>query len=282
MKVAVLGATGMAGHVISLYLEELGYEVFRLSRSGGTEGKAISIDASDCRGLTACLDAIDPDVVVNAVGLLQKESETYPDLAVLLNAYLPHHISTHYRERRARLIHLSTDCVFSGESGGYLEHSVRDGKTMYDRTKALGEVVNDKDLTFRMSIVGPDRRKNGTGLFHWFMQQRGVVRGYTRAVWNGVTTVELARAVHEAIRQNLTGLYHLTPAATITKYELCRLFRDAFDRKDIEIVPYDGFVVDKTLVNTRSDFDFGLPDYPEMINRMALWVREHRELYSYA
>jgi dTDP-4-dehydrorhamnose reductase len=184
-------------------------------------------------------------------------------------------------DSNTKLIHLSTDCVFSGASGGYTEDSLTDGKTMYDRSKALGEVINDKDLTFRMSIIGPDISIDGVGLFNWFMKQHGRIHGYTKAIWNGITTIELAKAISAAINQNLIGLYHLTPNENISKYNLLHLFKKEFGKEDVEIIPYDNFVVDKTLINTRTDFDYQIPTYPEMIHEMALWIQQHKRLYHY-
>lgn len=280
-KIAVLGATGMAGHVNALFLEELGYDVYRMSRSIEPSEKNVQIDASDFTTLTKWLEEIKPDVVVNSIGILQREADARPDIAIQLNAYLPRKLEQQFKDRPTKLIHLSTDCVFSGATGGYTEDSFPDGMTMYDRSKALGEVVNEKDLTFRMSIIGPDTDVNGTGLFNWFMKQQGTTNGYTKALWNGVTTIELSKAIDAAIKQDLSGLYHLTPNGKINKFELLRLFQREFGKKSVEIVPFDNYVVDKTLINTRTDFDYVIPTYPEMIKEMALWVNEHKRLYHY-
>lgn len=280
-KVAVLGATGMAGHVISLYLEENGYDVYRTSRSITPSAKNAQIDASDFVRLISWLEEIKPDVIINAIGILPKEAEDRPDLAILLNSYLPHRLEQQYKESHTKIIHLSTDCVFSGSTGGYTEDSPTDGMTIYDRSKALGEVINDKDLTFRMSIIGPDISINGVGLFNWFMKQHGLVNGFTKAIWNGVTTIELSKAIDAAIKQNLTGLYHLTPRGNINKFDLLCLFKEEAGKTDVEIIPFDNFVVDKTLINTRTDFDFLISDYPKMIHEMILWVNEYKRMYHY-
>jgi dTDP-4-dehydrorhamnose reductase len=280
-KIAVLGATGMAGHVIALYLEEQGYDVYRMSRSIAISEKNARIDASDITSLINWLEEIKPDVIVNSIGILQREADARPDIAIQLNAYLPRKLEQQFKGRAIKFIHLSTDCVFSGSTGGYEEHSFPDGMTMYDRSKALGEVVNDKDLTFRMSIIGPDTDVNGTGLLNWFLKQQGVTNGYSKALWNGVTTIELSKAIDAAIKQDLSGLYHLTPNEKINKFDLLCLFQQEFGKKNIEIVPFDNYVVDKTLINTRTEFNYVIPTYPEMINEMASWVNEHKRLYPY-
>ncbi|MBP1965203.1 dTDP-4-dehydrorhamnose reductase family protein [Paenibacillus aceris] len=280
-KIAVLGATGMAGHVIALFLEEHGYDVYRMSRSITPSAKNAQIDANDFTRLIGWLEEIKPDVIVNSIGILQREADARPDIAILLNAYLPRKLEQQFKDSPTRLIHLSTDCVFSGATGGYTEESFPDGMTNYDRSKALGEVVNGKDLTFRMSIIGPDTDVNGTGLFNWFMKQQGLTNGYTRALWNGVTTIELAKAIEAAIEQGLSGLYHLTPNGMINKFDLLHLLQREFGKKNVDIVSFDSYVVDKTLINTRTDFDYVIPTYPEMIKEMAFWVNEHKGLYQY-
>ena len=282
-RVVVLGGTGMAGHVVSTYLDESGYDVYIASQSAANAQRSKKIDATDFSTLDSWLDEIQPTVIVNCIGVLQKLSEARPDLAILLNSYLPQHLAYKYKGTDTKLIHISTDCVFSGARGGYAESDAPDGAIMYDRSKALGEVINDKDLTFRMSIIGPDRHTNGTGLFHWFIRQKGTINGYSKAIWNGVTTIVLARAIDAAIRQNISGLYHLVPKAPIEpidKYSLLLLFRDVFHKTDIEIVPVDNVAVDKTLINTRADFNFEVPSYPEQIKDMKNWIDGHMGLYD--
>ena len=279
-RVAVLGGTGMAGHVVATYLDETGYDVYRASRSSNETKKSRRIDAADFNSLGNWLDEVKPDIVVNCIGALQKLSDERPDQAILLNAYLPQWIAYKYKSNATKLIHLSTDCVFSGARGGYTEADTPDGVTNYDRSKALGEVNNNKDLTFRMSIIGPDQHENGTGLFNWFMKQSGTINGFTKALWNGVTTIELARAIDEAIRQDIKGLYQLAPLEIIDKYSLLQLFKETFKRDNVNIIPFDGFVADKTLVNTRKDFEFAIRSYPRQIEDMRKWILSHSEMYG--
>jgi len=280
-RIAILGGTGMAGNVAVTYLSELGYDVFFMSLDAPDTGKSKALDATDFPALTKWLDTVVPDVVFNCLGTLVKDSEARPDIAILLNSYLPHFLEFKYRNTKTKIIHLSTDCVFSGSRSGYKETNVPDGETVYDRTKALGEIVNDKNLTFRMSIIGPDRNAKGIGLFNWFMSQSGIIRGYSKAMWTGLTTIELARAVDAAIKQDLTGLYHLVPDKSIDKYSLLILFKKIFGKVDVEIEAYDGFVTDKTLINTRTDFDFVVHDYPKQLEDMKDWIENHSELYKH-
>lgn len=278
-KVAVLGCTGMAGHVIYKYLEEKSYDVYGTSRSVRNSNKTKRIDAADFPKLEKWLNAICPDIIINCIGVLLGDADQQPDIAILFNSYLPHWLENRYKNTKVRIIHISTDCVFSGKRGHYLEDDFMEGDTLYDRTKALGEIKNHKDLTFRMSIIGPDISKNGIGLFNWFMTQRGVIRGYTNAYWNGITTIELARGIDEAIKNNLSGLYHLVPDETISKYHLLLMFKEVFEIKDVEIEPYDKVIIDKTLVNTRSDFDFHVKTYKDMLIDMRQWIEVHKDDY---
>lgn len=281
MKCAILGSTGMAGHVVARYLEEQGHTVYRCSRSERNTEMSAAVDATDFTALGRWLDGVKPDAVVNCIGLLQKACEARGDLALLVNAYLPHWLEWRYGNSNVKVVHLSTDCVFSGMAGGYREDALRDGETMYDRSKALGEVVNGKDLTFRMSIIGPDIDPKGTGLFNWFMAQPGPISGYGGVLWNGVTTIELARAIDAALDQNLTGLYHLVQPVPIDKCSLLELFQSAFHREHVLIRRADEPKLDKSLVNTRADFRFQVKGYPEQVADMYGWVQDHRALYPH-
>jgi len=280
-KVLVLGAAGMAGHVVSLYLRENGYSVSTLSARNKLDKNTTLIDVTGIKALHTYLEKKSFDVIINCIGLLIQPSEERKDLAVYLNAYLPHYLENYYKDSKTKIIHLSTDCVFSGKNPPYKEDSAFDGELFYDRSKALGEIINEKDLTFRMSIIGPDMQESGVGLFNWFYAQKGEIFGYTKAVWNGITTIELARAITAAIEQNLTGLYQLVPQGNITKYNLLKLFKEEFGRNDITINSKDEVALDKTLVNTRKDFDFQVSNYPDMIKDMKVWVEKHNNLYRH-
>lgn len=271
----------MAGHMVACYLEEAGHEIFRISRSEQNGPVSRAIDVVDLTTLSKYLDEIAPQAVVNCIGLLQGACEQRPDLAVFLNAYLPHYLEQHFAQSEVRVIHLSTDCVFSGEEGGYAEDSLPNGRTMYDRTKALGEIINEKDLTFRMSILGPDTDPKGTGLLNWFLGQSGNVQGYSKTIWNGVTTLELAKAIDQALQESITGLYHLIYPDPIDKYSLLCLFHKAFPRESVHIHKVDGLVLNKSLVNTRRDFSFRVKNYPEQIALLKKWIMEHRSLYPH-
>lgn len=271
----------MAGHVVSLYLRENGYTVDTLSAKNKLDKDTYLLDITDQKDFVNFLDSRQYDVITNCVGLLVKQSEDRKDLAVYLNSYLPHFLEHYYQDSHTKIIHLSTDCVFSTNKPPYKEDSPIDGGDFYGRSKALGEIINDKDLTIRMSIIGPELRKDGSGLFSWFMRQEGEIYGYDKAMWTGVTTVELAKGTKAVIEQNLSGVYHLVPKTNISKFDLLHLLKEIFDRQDITVKPNSDVVLDKTLVNTRTDFNFAAPDYKTMVQEMKDWVDSHKELYRH-
>ena len=281
MKLLVLGATGMAGHIISLYFKEKGHNVFSYSRRPFLLCENIIGDVFEVENFKSVLIDGKYDAVINCIGILNQEAENNPSRAVYLNSYLPHLIADVLKTTKTKLIQMSTDCVFEGNSGPYLENNFCDGKTFYDRTKALGEIDDQKNLTFRNSIIGPDMNQNGIGLFNWFMKQKGSVKGYTGAIWTGVTTLTLAKAMEKAIEDDLCGLYNLVNNRSITKYDLLQLFNENFTHNQILIEKESKLQIDKSLNNTRKDFSFVVPSYEQMVIEMKDWVRSHSYLYPY-
>jgi len=281
IKFLVLGATGMAGHTISIYLNEQGYDVTAFSTRPFKYCKNIIGDATNKCFFVSMLKEGNYDVVINCIGVLNKACDKEPSRAVYLNSYLPHLIADTLRNSNTKLIHMSTDCVFSGKSGPYSENSFRDGETLYDRTKALGEVEDNKNLTFRNSIIGPDMKENGIGLFNWFMKQSGNIYGYTKAIWTGVTTLTLAKAMERAVMEGLTGIYNLVNNESISKFNLLCLFNKHMRNNQLTIIPSEAVNLNKSLINNRNDFSFKVPGYEEMIIEMKEWINEHKELYPH-
>jgi dTDP-4-dehydrorhamnose reductase len=270
---------GMAGHMILRYLSGLAeYEVVGLARTQDARFVDHQVDVENLGQLTHVLKAVRPTVVVNCVGVVNTAVDDDPARAIFLNSYLPHWLAQMGDELGFRLIHLSTDCVFSGATGGYTEASEPDGTTLYARTKALGEVASPPHLTFRTSIVGPELRQNGSGLLEWFLRQTGPVAGYASVLWTGVTTLELAKAVHAAIEENLSGLYHLVPDAPISKSDLLGEIARAFDIRGIQVVPQESPRCQRTLVCTRTDFSFHVHGYGTMLDELAKMVRDTPDL----
>ena len=281
MKLLILGGTGMAGHTISIYFKEKGYDVTAFCRSEVEYCNNIKGDVTDFENLKKIIVEGQYDAIINAIGILNQDAEDNKAIAVLLNAFLPHFLSDTTKDMKTKIICMSTDCVFSGKTGSYSECSFRDGETFYDRSKALGELKNNKDLTFRNSIIGPDMNVKGIGLFNWFMKQEDQIYGFTKVIWTGVTTLTLAKAIEQALTENLTGLYNLVNNKTISKYELLQLFNRFMKNNEIEILQSDSHFLDKSLVSNRTDFSFKVPSYETMVYEMKEWIDNHKDFYPH-
>ena len=281
-KVVVIGCKGMAGHVVKTCLESTGlYDVWGIARGIVSGQKLINLDVSNTKELESILDNGSFDVVINCIGLLNKTAEDNPELAVWFNSYFPQLLASYGKKHNFKLVHISTDCVFSGKEGGYKEDSFKNGIGFYAQSKALGEVINTKDLTFRTSIIGPELNENGIGLFHWFMSQNDEVFGYSEAYWSGVTTIELAKGIHEAIKQDLTGLYHFVNNTKISKFDLINEFNSNFRDGGINIIFKSDYKVDKSLINTRDDFNYTINSYKIMIKEMKNWILDYKNIYKH-
>lgn len=275
MRLLVLGAQGMLGHIVKQYFLEKGHEVAGTSR--GSDQDYVFDAVKDINNLKTMIDDFKPDAVINCIGILNKDAEEHHALAVMANSYLPHFADELCHDEGVKFVHISTDCVFDGKKGEYIEDSFKDAISFYGQSKSLGEVVNDTNVTLRTSIIGPDRNENGIGLFQWFMNQQGQTGGFDKVIWTGVTTIELAKAIEKALNNNLTGLRHVVNNERIDKFSLLTLFKQYFN-KDIEIVPKSDYVSDKSLIRT-TDFDFGVPTYDQMVKEMSEWVSTHADLY---
>ena len=280
IKILLLGATGMAGHVAYHYLKETNkYEILDVVFRNKLTADSIVLDVTDKHATEELIKTVKPDIIVNCIGILIKGSRQHPDNAIYINAYFPHLLERLSSEIDAKLIHISTDCVFSGKKGNYTEYDFKDADDVYGRSKALGEVDNDRDLTLRTSIIGPELKQNGEGLFHWFMHQEGKVNGFTDAIWGGVTTLELAKAIDKAIDNNLTGLVHLSNGTGINKYDLLNLFRTIWNRNNIDINPFEGHAVDKSLQSS-TKFNMNVPSYSAMLDELKNWMDKYRDMYQ--
>ena len=268
----------MAGHLVTIYLKEKGHEVVGFARKQSGYVKTIVGDAFDTSLILESVTAGDFDVIVNCIGILNQFAENDKSAAVFLNAYLPHFLAKITSKTATRVFHISTDCVFSGKNGPYTESSLPDGVTFYDRSKALGEIIDDKNLTMRCSIVGPDIKRNGIGLLNWFMQQTSEVNGYTCAKW---TALQLAKTIEAAASVKICGLINMVPESNISKYELLRLFNHYLRHDEVVIRPVQGIVADKTLIRTNDDFNYKIPDYDVMLRDLAEWIKNHKSLYPH-
>lgn len=260
-RVLVLGGSGMLGHKL---VQVLGreHEVWATVRGEQAPAAAAGVlvpertlagvRAEDLASVERTLEASGAEVAVNAVGIVkQADAARQAVPAIRVNALFPHELHERCAAHGARLVHVSTDCVFAGTRGGYTEDDVPDASDLYGRSKLLGEVTGPGALTLRTSIVGRELQ-GAHGLFEWFLSQRGGrVRGFSRAVFSGLTTAALARLVGELIDRHpdLEGLWHVS-AEPIDKLTLLRALRDALE-VEIEIEPDDGLAIDRSLDSSR-------------------------------
>ena len=221
-------------------------------------------------GLLTAFALAKPDVVVNCIGIIKQLPNANDHLESLaINATLPHRLAKYCDATGARLVHFSTDCVFSGKQGNYREEDFPDAYDLYGRTKFLGEVAYENSVTLRTSIIGHelDRSKS---LVDWFLSQSGEVKGFTKAVFSGLPTIEVARVVKEYVFQNpnLSGLFHLS-VDPINKYDLLNLVASTYG-KSTNIIPDDKLVIDRSLNSDRfrTATGFKPKPWPELVNEM--------------
>jgi len=280
-KILVFGSGGMLGHMVYKYFISLNkYEIFHTGFSSAVFDNTHIIDIRRSDKVKKFLNEIKPDIVINCIGLLIKDSSDNIEDAILVNSYFPNLLSRLGSELNFKLIHISTDCVFSGNRGNYNENSFRDGNTIYARTKILGEVINDKDLNIRTSVIGPELKPNGTGLLHWFLNQQKEVNGFENVFWTGVTTLELAKAINAFIDQDIRGLYNFSSGAKISKFDLLNLIKEVWNKNKIFINRDSDHKSDMTLCNNRVDFDFKINNYRNMLKELYLWMNNNRDLYT--
>lgn len=281
MRFLILGCNGMAGHLISLYLKEQGHDVLGFARTKSMLVDTVLGDAMNAGLIRELIGVNKFDSIINCIGILNQFAEQNKSAAIYLNSFFPHYLAELTENTDTQIIHMSTDCVFSGKRGQYTENDFRDGVSFYDRTKALGEIEDEKNITLRNSIVGPDININGIGLLNWFMQQRGTVMGYTGAIWTGQTTLQLAKTMEVAAKEKAYGLYNAVPDESITKFDLLCLFNKYLKKEKVTIIPEKIVNVNKSLKRTRWDFRYKIPDYEKMIADLALWLRKHNSLYPH-
>ena len=280
-RVLVLGATGMLGSAVLRFfaVRKCTYETFGSVRSNSTalqlpnhllKNLVTAVDVMNSEDIIRLFARVQPHIVINCVGLVkQLETAKDPLSALPINAVLPHRLARLCSVSGARLVHISTDCVFSGKRGNYHENDVADADDLYGRSKFLGEVDYPNAITLRTSIIGP-QLSSTHGLIGWFLSQAGTVYGYTRAIFSGLPTVELARVISDYVlpNQDLHGVYHVG-AAPISKYELLTLVADVYCRPT-RILPDENVVIDRSLDSLRFEqaTGYSAPSWPNLIRDM--------------
>ena len=280
-KVLVLGASGMLGHKLMEVLSEI-FSIF-----GTVRGSAVSyrdhpvlgefsligdVNADDFESIDRVVSRVEPDVVINCIGIIkQMECIKDPLISIAINSLFPHKLAKLCRSRNVRMIHISTDCVFSGRKGNYSEDDIPCAEDLYGRTKLLGEVGCPGCLTIRTSIIGREL-KGSLGLAEWFISQRGgIVNGYAHAIYTGFTTLALAKIIGDIISHypDLCGIWHIS-SDPISKFDLLSHLNREFDL-NITINKDENFFCDRSLNSSRfrDMTGFKPPTWKEMIAQMA-------------
>lgn len=282
MKILILGGSGMLGHRLWINLSRL-HETWVTVRGDGSELPVLpefpprqyiraAVDALNFDQVTRALASIQPDLVINCIGLIKQQGHIAKDplFAISLNAMLPHRVSLICRAAKIRMIHISTDCVFSGKKGNYTEADQSDAEDLYGRTKFLGEVSYPHTVTMRISIIGRELRTR-MGLIEWFLSQQAAIHGYRKAIYTGFTTDEISRIILEKVIPNsdLRGVYHVS-SEPISKYDLLVMAREILKHK-VEILPEDEFFCDRSLDSSRFRLEAGYvpPSWENMLEEMA-------------
>jgi dTDP-4-dehydrorhamnose reductase len=268
----VLGAHSIAGHMIASYLQKCtSYET--LPAFSNTEKEQFLLDVAGLNQIIETVHQNKPDIVINCIDLFGDQAAIHSRNAIIVNSLLPHELVNQLDVYGGKLIHLSTDCVFNGNKGFYNETSHQDGVSIYGKTKVLGEINKEPHLTIRTSYIGPEQNDD-KGLFQWFMNQQGRIKGFTHVKWNGVTTLELAKFIHHAIENYIEGLYHLTGPCILSNYDLFTLIKYIFQKDEIEIYPHLEPRIDRTLFNSRRNCSYKVPSYEKMLHDLRNWMDE--------
>ena len=271
----------MLGHIVHYFLESKNtYNLYNLSFRNKLNSKTIIKDVSDQQKFSNLINEISPDVIINCVGILIKGSNENLKKAIYINAYFPHWLKDICEEIDCKLIHISTDCVFSGKNGGNDENSIKDALDDYGKTKSLGEFDSFNHLCLRTSIIGPELKQNGEGLMHWLFNQQGIINGYKSFFWSGVTTLELAKAIHFSIENDILGLWNVTNGVAISKYDLIKKIIKTFSIKKLKLESNVDKISDKSLKSTRG-IDYEVPSYQIMLEDLLDYYREYKKIYNY-
>jgi dTDP-4-dehydrorhamnose reductase len=290
MRVLILGGSGMLGHKLwqvfsprfdtfatfrSATEAYVGFGIFDKSRAVG------GLTAANIDDFARAVAVVHPEVIVNCIGIVKQDAAAQDPVATItVNALFPHQLARICRDVRVRLIHLSTDCVFSGRKGHYSEDDPADAEDLYGRTKLIGEIGGENCLTIRTSMIGREL-EGAHGLLEWFLSQEGKrVRGFSRAVFSGFTTIALAELLAEVISRHagLSGVYHVA-AEPINKFDLLSLIKQTYGL-GVEIEPDETVICDRSLDGTRfrEATGFVAPAWPEMIQRMRDDSTSYHEL----
>ncbi len=283
MKILILGVTGMLGHTLFYYFSKNKlYDVYATERGKEDLNKYFSaimlqkvisnVNADEIQTVQKTIEMINPDLVINCIGIIkQLDAAKDPLISISINSLFPHKLANLCAATNTRLIHISTDCVFSGRKGNYKDNDPSDADDLYGKTKYLGELKYDHCVTIRTSIIGHEINTK-FGLVEWFLSQKSKVKGYNKAFFTGFPTIELANIIHKYIipNQQMNGLYNVS-SNKISKYALLNLIADRYS-KEIEIEKDNSIIIDRSLDSSRFRKLTGYipPSWNELVNMMYI------------
>ena len=281
MKIYVFGSTGMLGRYVSTYLgndhnsiPSKFYEVRRITRND------LDITQVTESILEKFLRPKSDDIVINCAGTVKPRVDELGSMnAILANSLFPHRLSSFCEKFGIKMIHITTDCVFSGGKGNYSENDIPDGSSFYSMTKRCGEIINKKDLSIRTSYIGPCLENKNEELFDWFMYQTGDVDGFEFAIWNGVTTLELAKVIEQVIINNYSGLYHLGSKKKISKLLLLTLIKNQWGKVKTSIKKVKGPEINRSLIDSQKFFT--ILDYETMFGELYSYMKYREDIYGH-
>ena len=291
-KILILGVSGMLGHALFYYFSKnKKYDTYATQRGNNKVDKFFpeimldkiisNINADSIQTVQNAIELIKPDVVINCIGIIKQLKEAKDSLiSIKINSLFPHQLAEICANNNCRMIHISTDCVFSGKAGNYAEEDFADADDLYGRSKYLGEVDYPNALTLRTSIIGHELN-NKISLVDWFLSQKSSVSGFTKAIYTGLPTIEFAEIIEKYVFPNreLHGLYHVS-SEPISKYELLKLVAEIYE-KDIQIKHEVEFIIDRSLDSCRfkNVTGYAPPSWKEMIIKMHSDYLERKDIY---
>lgn len=280
MKILVLNVNGMVGHVVALYLYEhhhhvIGYDESKSELLFSETGSLYNTDK-----ILQLIQAGDFDTVINCTAIINQYAESDKAEAIYVNAFIPHFLEKITAGTKTIVVHRSTDCIYSGKRGNYDLNDTPDAESFYARTKAIGELINDKDITIRTSLVGPEQEADRESLFNWFLNQKGDVKGFANAIWTGLTTIEFAKEIEYLLLHKAHGLFQCVPNHSISKYELLQMFEKVMPGSR-NIIRVDNKLIDKSLIQRVGDYGLEVLDYEPMMKDMVEWISNHKALYPH-
>lgn len=291
MRILVLGATGMLGHTIYKFLNQSDeiecYGSIRNTKdkeffdSHLSKKTRIFNDFNNLKKLEKFIKKIKPQIILNCIGLIKQRdnSDNQPE-AIFINSLLPHQISKVCNELGIRFIHFSTDCVFSGRKGNYKESDLPDARDIYGLSKFMGEINGKNNLTIRTSIIGHEL-KNSLGLLEWFLGEKKDIKGYSRAIFSGLTTLEVSRFLLDHIFKNnkIYGVYHLA-SEPITKLKLLKIINNVYKCKK-NIISSSSLKINRSLDGSKliEVTKYKVPNWEEMIKDLYRWNKNYEKVF---